>query len=31
MTVELSIELNHYDVLKTIYTDKDKLVGALWK
>lgn len=29
--VELSIELNHYDVLNKIYTDKEKLVNALWK
>lgn len=29
--VELSIELNHYDVLKKIYTDRKKLVNALWK
>lgn len=29
--VELSIELNHYDVLNKIYTDKEKLVNVLWK
>lgn len=31
MPVDLSIELNHYDVLKKIYTEKEKLVNALWK
>lgn len=31
LPVDLSIELIHYDVLKKIYTDNDKLVGALWK
>lgn len=31
LPVDLSIELIHYDVLKKIYTDSDKLVGALWK
>lgn len=29
--VDLSIELNHYDVLKKIYTSNEKLVNALWK
>lgn len=31
IAVDLSIELNHYDVLKKIYIDKEKLVNALWK
>lgn len=31
IAVDLSIELIHYDVLKKIYTDKEKLVNALWK
>ncbi len=31
LAVDLSIELNHYDVLKKIYTKNEKLVGALWK
>ncbi len=31
LPVELSIELNHYDVLNKVYTDKEKLVSALWK
>lgn len=31
LAVDLSIELIHYDVLKKIYTDKNKLAGALWK
>ena len=30
-TVDLSIELNHYDLTKKIYTDKKKLVDELWK
>ncbi len=29
--VDLSIELGHYEVLKKIITDKEKLVNALWK
>lgn len=29
--VDLSIELNHYDVLNKIYTSNEKLVNALWK
>lgn len=31
LAVDLSIELIHYDVLKKIYTEKEKLVAALWK
>jgi energy-coupling factor transporter ATP-binding protein EcfA2 len=31
LTVDLSIELIHYDVLDKIYKDKKKLVNALWK
>lgn len=31
LAVELSIELNHYDILKKTYSDIDKLVNALWK
>ncbi|HBA37727.1 MAG TPA: hypothetical protein DCY94_03305 [Firmicutes bacterium] len=31
LAVDLSIELGHYDVLKKIYTERDKLVNALWK
>lgn len=31
LPIDLSIELMHYDVLKKIYTDNEKLVGALWK
>ena len=31
LPVDLSIELNHYDILKKIYTDKQKLVNELWK
>lgn len=31
LAVDLSIELNHYEVLNKIYTNKDKLVNALWK
>lgn len=31
LPVDLSIELIHYDVLKKIYTDNEKLVKALWK
>lgn len=31
LPVDLSIELIHYDVLKKIYTDNEKLVNALWK
>lgn len=31
LPVDLSIELNHYEVLKKIYTDNEKLVNALWK
>lgn len=31
LAVELSIELGHYDLLNKIYTDKEKLVNALWK
>ena len=31
LAVDLSIELIHYDVLKKIYTDTDKLVKAIWK
>lgn len=31
LAVDLSIELNHYDILKDIYIDKSKLVEALWK
>ncbi len=31
LVVDLSIELIHYDVLKKIYTDNEKLVNALWK
>lgn len=31
LAVDLSIELIHYDVLKKVYTDSEKLVGALWK
>lgn len=31
LPVDLSIELNHYDVLKKIYTENEKLVNALWK
>lgn len=31
VAVDLSIELNHYDVLKKIITDNEKLVNALWK
>ena len=31
LPIELSIQLINYDVLKKIYTDTEKLVGALWK
>lgn len=31
LPVDLSIELNHYDILKKVYTDKEKLVNELWK
>ncbi len=31
LAVDLSIELIHYDVLKKIYTNNEKLVNALWK
>lgn len=31
LPVDLSIELNHYDVLKKIYTKDEKLVNELWK
>lgn len=31
LPVNLSIELNNYDVLKKIYKDNEKLVNALWK
>lgn len=31
LAVYLSIELINYDVLKKVYLDTDKLVGALWK
>ncbi len=31
VAVDLSIELNHYDVLKKIITDNEKLVNTLWK
>lgn len=31
LAVDLSIELNHYDVLKKIYTKDEKLVNELWK
>ena len=28
--VDLSIQLNYYDVLKKVYFDLDELVGVLW-
>ena len=31
LSVDLSIQLINYDVLKKVYLDMDKLVGALWK
>lgn len=31
LAVDLSIELGHYEVIKKIYTESDKLVKALWK
>lgn len=31
LEVDLSIELNHYEVLDKVYTDRDKLVKELWK
>lgn len=31
LAVDLSIELGHYELLKKIYTDDEKLVNALWK
>lgn len=31
LPIDLSIELNHYELLNKIYTDSEKLVGALWK
>lgn len=31
LAVDLSIELNHYEILKRIYTEDEKLVKALWK
>ena len=29
--IDLSIELNHYEVLDKIYTKKEDLVNELWK
>lgn len=31
LPVDLSLQLINYDVLKKVYLDSDKLVGALWK
>lgn len=31
LSVDLSIELNHYEILDKIYTDQKKLVNELWK
>ena len=31
LPIDLSIQLINYDVLKKVYVDTDKLVGALWK
>lgn len=31
LAVDLSIELNHYEVLNKIYTDKERLIRELWK
>lgn len=31
LAVELSIELGHYEILKKLYTDMEKLVKTIWK
>ena len=31
LAINLSIELNHYEVIKKIYTDKERLIKELWK